>query len=149
MRKLTAMAAVLTMVVAMAPVSLSASPALTGGVRGTIVENSGRSLAPGLQARLVNSLGNTVPGMTTAVASDGRYVFNNVAPGMYTVQILGAAGMSAVTVTAGTVSTANVTVANPPRRVTTAGKLVIVAAVVGGVAIVTYVATKNDASGSS
>ncbi len=151
MKKLTAMVAAVTMVVAMAPVNLgAASPALTGGVRGAVTDNTGQSLPSGLRTQLVNSQGNAVPGMTTAVVN-GQYAFTNVAPGMYTVQVIGAKGMSAVNVTAGKFSVANVSVMAAPRQggggLSTTAKLLIVAAVAGG-GVVAYVLLKNDASGS-
>ena len=150
MRKLTAIVAALTMTLAVAPVNVAAwgSAEATGGVRGTVMDKSGLPLTPGLQARLVNSQGNSVPGMTSVVAPGGMYVLNNVAPGMYTVQINGAVGMSAVTVTAGKVSTANVTVVTQQSRgLSRTTKLLIAAAVAGG-AVVAVIALKNDASGS-
>ena len=154
MRKLTAMVAAVTMIVAMAPVSLgAATPALTGEIRGVVIENSGRPLGISLQAQLVNSQG--VAGMTTVVARDGAFAFNNVAPGLYTVQILGAKGMSAVNVTAGRVAMANVTVAVPvaPKAqaaggLSTAAKWLIALAAIGGGTVIAVVATRNEASGS-
>jgi hypothetical protein len=155
MRRLTAVVAAIAMTVALTPVSLGASsPALTGGVRGTVIENSGRSLGNRLQAQLVDSQG--VAGATTAVDRDGSFAFNNVAPGIYTVQVIGAKGMSAVTVTAGRVALASVTVAVPVAgapvpRMSTAGMWWMWGAIIGGgtvAGIAIYQANKDDASGS-
>ena len=149
MRKGTAIAAAVAMTLVMVSMDVgAASGASTGQIRGTVSERSGRPLTAGLLARLVNNLGGTVPGMTTTVASDGGYAFINVAPGMYTVQVVGAAGMSAVAVRAGMVSTANVTVETAPRQGLSATAKWIIAAAVAGGTVAAVIAVRRNASGS-
>lgn len=155
MRKLTAIVAAVAMIAAMTPIQVAAAtPATTGGIRGIVIENTGRTVGAGLRAELVNSAGNPVAGASVAVSNDGAYFINNVAPGIYTLRIVGAQGMTAVAVTAGKVSVANLTVAPrgvaaPPRALSTAAKWWIAAAAIGG-GITTWaiVANNNDASGS-
>jgi hypothetical protein len=154
MKRLTAITVVFAMILAAAPMNvLAATPAATGSVRGTVIENSGRALGNRLQAQLVDSKG--IAGATADVARDGAFMFNNVAPGIYTIQVLGAKGMSAVTVTAGKVALASVAVAVPGAppvpRMTTAGMWWMWAAIIGGgtvAGVAIYQANKTTASGS-
>jgi hypothetical protein len=156
MKKITALVAALTMFVAMTPAS-AATPALTGAIKGIVIENGGRNLGSGLEVQLVDSRGDVVAGKTSVVASDGSFAFTNLQPGMYTVRVVGARGTSAVSVTAGRVAVATVSVAVAPRQaaaaagMSTTTKWIIALAVIGGgtAATVAIVASQNDASGSN
>ena len=153
MKRLAAVIAALAMVGVSPAISLASAAATTGRVRGVVLETSGRTLGVGTRVQLVNSRGAAVPGKTTVVAADGAYTFADVEPGVYTVQVLGGSGSTAVVVTAGRVSTANVTITTAPstrapRLNTTARWLIALAAIGGGAAVVAVVATKKDASGS-
>lgn len=150
--RLTAIVAILAMTFSVAPVSFAAAAPLqagqTGTVRGEVRERCGQALPAALVARLVDGQGAAVAGMTTPVGPTGAFTFSNVAPGGYTVQIMGgttsALGMTAVAVTPGQSSTANVTVGNTQcggwNKTT---KLIIASALVAGVIVVVATASPS------
>lgn len=157
MRKLAAIVTVAALVVAMTPLQvLAATPSAVGAVRGTVIETSGRPLEGVMQAQLTDGRGIAVPGMTVAVQRDGAFAFDNVAPGVYTVRILGAPGSSAVVVNAGRVAMATVSVSVPAPMTpakkaglsTTTKWLIFLAAAGGGGGAWAWWANRNDASGS-
>jgi len=136
----------------MGPIRLAGAAALTGGIRGVVLENTGRPLGAGARVQLVNSRGIAVTGKNALVSTDGGYAFADVDPGVYTVQVVGGTAMTVVNVVAGKVSLANVTVAAAPQAKagmsTTTKWLIALAAIGGGTAVGVWAANRNDASGS-
>jgi len=148
--RLAAIVAICAMTVSVVPAGVAAAPfqaGLAGQIRGDVNQKCGQALPVGLQAQLVDAQGTAVPGMTTPVVA-GAFAFSNVAPGVYTVHVIGGSvGMTAVTVTAGRVSNANITVGTEQcARWNKTTKLIVAAAIVGGVTLI--VATRGEASPS-
>lgn len=160
--RLAAYVAIFTMTVGWVPASLAAAgrtpfqAVQTGQIKGELKEKCGQegALPTDLLAHLVDRQGTPVPGMSVEVARDLTYAFNDVAPGMYTVQIRGTAdtartlGTTAVTVNARQLSKADVTVGDGLcAGFLTTKKLLIAAALVGG-GVLGVIATRSTASPS-
>lgn len=81
---------------------VAAQVSAAGQIAGQVNQKCGRPLGDDLQAQLVDANGVAVPGMRVPVDENGKFVFNNVPQGTYTVQIInpdGTQGMSAITMT--------------------------------------------------
>jgi hypothetical protein len=64
------------------------SPAARGVLRGTVTDPSG-ALVPRVQV-VLHAADGASPDQTTLSGPDGRYIFNDIVPGLYTVQVIDA-----------------------------------------------------------
>jgi hypothetical protein len=157
MRKAVAFMLVLTVALAGAPLALAQQE--TGGLQG-VAQNAQKQTLPQVNVQVRGADGQLAATGTTN--AQGAFSFTGLNPGVYTVEILNAAGQivgtASVTVTAGAVATVSITAAAAGAIGAGAGAgglfglgTIGTVAVIGGAAALTVaaiVATRDDASPS-
>ncbi len=90
-------------------VPVTPPPPTTGGIRGNVINGAGKSI----------TLSGTNVNVTAAIAADGSFGFDNVAPGFYTLTVVGTSVSGSITVIAGQQATITLTVPAAPPPPTT------------------------------